>query len=122
MRMLRHPALAEVEVSAAVPPKRPLPKLPLLRVYGVLALLVAASELLLFALTGPRRVPGHIWDTTFQGQFLAWLGIFVAAAGFASIAAVVRYRWMDPPRPVPYPGLITGTVYVLLFYLAALSR
>jgi hypothetical protein len=104
----------------AAMPRRVLPKLPVLKVYGLLALLTAAYVLLLVMFD--QLPQGSSRNDPLLGPFLLWVGVSVTAGGLAIIAAVVRYIWLDPPRPVTYPGFVTGALYLLFFAVSALMR
>jgi hypothetical protein len=83
-----------------------------------MALVAAVCVLLLIVFIGHHRGPSEL-SGSLTGEFLRWLGIFMPSAGGA--IAIIALTGLERDRA--YPGLITGTVLILLFtYLIAASQ
>jgi hypothetical protein len=87
-------------------------KLRMLRVFGMLALLAAASELLLVIFIGPRPLEGNI----VHGVLLRWFALWWTAGGLSILIAAMARNWFERP-PHSYPGMKTG-IAVTVFYTA----
>jgi hypothetical protein len=113
-RLLSETVAKEFPVYASRPK---LPRLPMLKVDGMLA--VAAAAFIPIIINMPRRPE---LDGTLLGYFILWFALWLPAIGFATIASVVRYLWLESKRQVAYPGLGTGLGYLAFFTLSLAVR
>jgi len=92
--------------------QRGLPRRPMLKVLGLLALMSAACVLLavIFDKVPPSSEPEKIGPGF--AAFLVWFGTFASASGLAIIVAAIKH---GITRPSAYPGLVTGSVFVAFF-------
>jgi hypothetical protein len=83
-------------------------------VYGVLALVALACELLLLLVTGPHRYRMENPPSVVAGEILRWFALFLTAAGVPTLVAAISWAWFYRP-PHKWPGLKTG-IAVVVFY------
>lgn len=97
-----------------------LPRLPMLKVDGILALVVVAFIPAIVNM--PRRPNLGELDGTLLGYLILWTSLWITAIGFATLAAAVRYVWLESKRQVAFPGLGTAVGYLVLFTLSLTMR
>jgi hypothetical protein len=101
-------------------------KLRTLKVYGVLALVALACELLLLLIMGPP--PPYQMENPPPVVFregLRWLVVFWSAAAISTLVGAIAWAWFHRPDH-KWPGLKTGIAvvasYALLFGAMAIGK